>query len=121
VGTEHIGPRLKDLRNRRGLTGEQFADLVGFNQSYISEVETGKKIPPLKTLEKFAKALGVSLSFFTDEEYKYPIDVLLPPEYKKYLLKNKGFVELIGDMISADLTPEDMSVIIKTIKKANDK
>lgn len=61
--------RLKELREKRGLTQEQLADLSGVNQSAISFIENGTTASPkLDTLQKLARALGVSLEELVDDK-----------------------------------------------------
>src|ERR1700735_1308865 len=45
---------------RGGLTQEQFADLSGFSQQYISSLERGRRNPTIITIYELAVALGVS-------------------------------------------------------------
>lgn len=54
--------RLKALRQERELSQEALARKVGVSREYIARLETGKHDPPLSTLEKIAKALGVPVT-----------------------------------------------------------
>jgi transcriptional regulator with XRE-family HTH domain len=50
----------ENLRRRRealGLTQEQVAAKIGAHGPYISDIETGKKVPILGTLARLAEAL----------------------------------------------------------------
>ena len=38
-----LGANIRKWRERKGLTQEQFAPVVGFTRSYITEIETGKR------------------------------------------------------------------------------
>jgi transcriptional regulator with XRE-family HTH domain len=55
-----VGRNVKRLRQKRGLTQEQFADLSGFSQQYISSLEQGRRNPTVITLYELAVALKVS-------------------------------------------------------------
>ena len=55
-----VGSNVSRIRNQRGLTQEQLADLSGFSQQYISGLESGKRNPTVVTVYELAKALGVS-------------------------------------------------------------
>ena len=55
-----VGRNVQRLRRRKGLTQEQFADLSGFSQQYISSLEQGRRNPTIVTLYELATALGVS-------------------------------------------------------------
>ena len=48
-------------RNDVGLTQQQLSAEVGFSQSIISRIESGKANPSLKTLERLAKGMGKKL------------------------------------------------------------
>lgn len=64
-----IGLRIKELRAERGVSQEEFANLIGMSHSYFGEVETGKRNVAAVNLEKIAKGLGVSLAEFFDSEF----------------------------------------------------
>jgi len=55
-----LGKRIKELRNKRKLTQEEFAGLTGIDYKYIQKIE-GRNPPNLKieTIEKLAKALKI--------------------------------------------------------------
>ena len=55
-----VGRNVKRIRQRKGLTQEQFAELSGFSQQYISSLERGRRNPTVVTLFEMASALGVS-------------------------------------------------------------
>ena len=55
-----VGQNLKRIRLKKGLTQEQFADVSGFSQQYISGLEQGRRNPTVVTLYELATALGVS-------------------------------------------------------------
>jgi len=55
-----VGRNARRLREKRGLTQEQFAEISGFSQQYISDLERGKRNPTVVTLYELATALGVS-------------------------------------------------------------
>ncbi len=54
-----IGKTLAILRGIRGVTQATVAERTGFNPTYISLVETGRRDLSLEGLDKFASALGV--------------------------------------------------------------
>jgi transcriptional regulator with XRE-family HTH domain len=55
-----VGRNVRRFREKRGLTQEQFADISGFSQQYISGLEQGHRNPTVITLYEIAVALGVS-------------------------------------------------------------
>lgn len=55
-----VGRNVRRIRLKKGLTQEQFAEMSGFSQQYISGLEHGRRNPTIVTLYEFAVALGVS-------------------------------------------------------------
>jgi transcriptional regulator with XRE-family HTH domain len=55
-----VGQNVRRIREKRGLTQEQFADRSGFSQQYISGLEGGHRNPTVVTVYELAVALGVS-------------------------------------------------------------
>lgn len=55
-----FGKRLQRERERRGMTQRELGLKVGLTSgTYISQIESGEKIPPLETSIKLANALGL--------------------------------------------------------------
>jgi len=55
-----VGQNVRRIRQKKRLTQEQFADVSGFSQQYISSLEKGRRNPTIITLYELAVALGVS-------------------------------------------------------------
>jgi transcriptional regulator with XRE-family HTH domain len=55
-----VGQNVRRIREKKGLTQEQFAELSGFSQQYISGLEGGHRNPTVVTVYEMAVALGVS-------------------------------------------------------------
>lgn len=56
-----IATNIKTIRQMRGMSQEDLANVMGVTQEYISIYESGKRIPKEKTLQKIADGLGVSV------------------------------------------------------------
>ncbi len=62
MSSRKLGPVLRRLREKKGLTMQQLADRAGVTDAYIAMLETGKrKNPSLATLRRIAKALKVKV------------------------------------------------------------
>jgi transcriptional regulator with XRE-family HTH domain len=55
-----VGQNVRRIRHKKGLTQEQFAEISGLSQQYISGLEQGHRNPTVVTLHELATALGVS-------------------------------------------------------------
>jgi transcriptional regulator with XRE-family HTH domain len=67
-----VAQNVRRIRIKKGLTQEQFADLSGFSQQYLSGLETGKRNPTVVTVHELAVALGVTY-----------LDLLRPPRMRR--------------------------------------
>ncbi len=56
-----IGKRISEHRRARGMTSERLAYENDISKGYLSEIENGKKLPSLTTLNKIAKALKIDI------------------------------------------------------------
>ena len=59
-----VGKRVKELRNKLGVSHEELADLAGLDRTYITSVECGKRNISIVNIEKLAKALNVTIAEF---------------------------------------------------------
>jgi transcriptional regulator with XRE-family HTH domain len=57
-----LAKRMKELRKKRGLSQEAFADHAGLHRVAVGWIEQGKRVPSLKTLVKISQGLGISVS-----------------------------------------------------------
>lgn len=56
---QQFGNRVRALRQKRGMTQEQFAEATDLSVNFISFVERGIKSPSLANIGRIAKALNV--------------------------------------------------------------
>lgn len=54
-----VGQNVRRLRLGKGLTQEELAERSGFDQRYISQLESGRRNPTVVTLFELAQALEV--------------------------------------------------------------
>lgn len=58
----YLGNTIRELRQKHGLTIAEVAENIGISRGMLSKIENAQTATSLDTLEKLAKALGVSLS-----------------------------------------------------------
>lgn len=63
-----IGKKIRDLRNRNGLTQEELADRAELSKGFISQLERNQTSPSISTLQDLLQCLGSNLSEFFQEE-----------------------------------------------------
>lgn len=67
MATQIIGPRLKALRDERGLTQDEVVAILGVgSRQIVSQIETGDRRVSGAELLKLAEGLDVDLDYFTD-------------------------------------------------------
>jgi transcriptional regulator with XRE-family HTH domain len=57
-----IGDRIRDLRSKRGLSQEAFADLCEIHRGHMGQIERGEKDVTISTLVKVSKGLEMTVS-----------------------------------------------------------
>jgi len=57
-----FGSRIRQLRNQRGLSQEELAELTGFHRTYIGMVERGERNLSLSNVGVFAQTFSLSIS-----------------------------------------------------------
>lgn len=55
-----VGNRIQNLRKNKGLTQEQFAEIVGLSKNYISDIECGKSYVRIDKLIRIINSLQCS-------------------------------------------------------------
>jgi len=68
----NVAERIKQLRESRKMTKTRLAQLAGVSQSYISDIEAGKKNPTLEVISRICDALGVTVIELLSEEITTP-------------------------------------------------
>lgn len=61
-----IGLRIRELRNKKGLSQIEFANKIGVKQSPLSQMESGKILPSIETLSNIIRIFNISYSWLID-------------------------------------------------------
>lgn len=59
-----VGQRIRQLRNKLGLSQEKLANNCELDRTYVASVENGKRNISIVNLEKIVNALEISLEEF---------------------------------------------------------
>ena len=62
MDTYVTGAVIKKLREEKGITQSQLADIIGVSSKAVSKWETSKGLPDISLIESLGKALGVSVA-----------------------------------------------------------
>ena len=62
-----LGDYLKTIRKEKNITQKDLARELNISQSYLSDIENGRKNLSINTIERIAKKLGVSIAYLTSD------------------------------------------------------
>lgn len=95
-----FGKRLRRERSRRGLTQRELGLRVGLTSgTYISQIESGEKLPPLETTIRIAEALGI------EDTYPFVMNAVRERSALEYLYLTSRASEQRNVEYDAELRP----------------
>lgn len=62
-----VGPRLRQLREQKGLSARQVAGLAGVTPAYLSRLENGRVSPTVASLARLVAAMGETMATLFQE------------------------------------------------------
>ena len=106
---KHIGEKLREIREKKGFTMREVAEIIDINYSYISKIEKGK-IPSLEKLNKLCDLYGIPVASLFGEEVKTPKE-----------LQDIGveWISFAKEMEKKDISPEEIKQIMAALKLMN--
>lgn len=118
---EEMGPfvnRMIKLRERRGLTQEELAVLIGRSQGHISDMEKGRRGPSLEILAKLAKALETSTDYLlgVTDDFKPYSDLDDQAVIGTNNSKQRQRIQEIGELVR-DMPDVDAELILQSVRR----
>lgn len=105
-----MGRRIKDVRKAAGMTQEKLAAKTSLSEEFLSRLERGVVQPSLKSLDRIASSLNVSVKDLF--EFNQPI---IFRGKKNEARQRKQYLELIGaELKERDL--RDLAIVISVLK-----
>ncbi|MFA6552753.1 MAG: helix-turn-helix transcriptional regulator [Candidatus Paceibacterota bacterium] len=62
IVSKKLGENMRRIREEKKMSQGDICRALDFDRSHVSNIENGKQNPTLDTIEKIAKALGVTVS-----------------------------------------------------------
>ncbi|WP_283692699.1 helix-turn-helix domain-containing protein [Clostridium perfringens] len=108
-----LANKLKQYRKDHGLTQNQFSEKIGISRSYLADLENGRKLANIKTLNKIASATNSSLNEWIDKT-----DNTLEKNYKRFEVLGIYLDNLkaAGKIIDGVIPPAYYESIIKILE-----
>lgn len=101
-----VGRKLRELRNRKGLSLRALAERSGLNINTLSLVENGKSSPSVSTLQQLALALEVPIATFFESEPVEKRVVFTPAEQRPLAAFGRTQMEHLGkDLVGSAVQP----------------
>lgn len=101
-----VGTRLRDIRQEKGLSQRQLADLAGVPHGQISMIETNKSSPSVASLRKILGGCGITMGEFFEPGTATPSQIFFTPNelrdltaqlYRGQLQGGKLSIRQVGD------------------------
>lgn len=99
-----VGKNIKKIREQKGITQQQLADLVNMHRSNYSKVESGQRELSIAALSKVAKHFGMTLDELVNFKGK------VPTEEK---IEDKAALEQLR--LIQSLEPEDKAMVFRLL------
>ena len=109
---EQIGKRLRDLRQKKGLTQKGMAKMAGVDYTYIGKIERGEQLPSLNVLIRFAECLSLPLDRFFMDEATWRLVSLAPKDVYKSM-RRENLWELLR--LLEGVPEEDISLLTEIV------
>ncbi|MDO4945563.1 MAG: helix-turn-helix transcriptional regulator [Ruminococcus sp.] len=99
---ESVGKQISGIRNKRGYTQKELAELAGISVQFLSDIENDKKSMTIKTLKNLAYCLGVTTDYIiygksNSAAIQPTLDALSDKEKKQAEKLLSIFIEIIRD------------------------
>lgn len=113
-----FGERLKRIRKEKGMNQDAFAALIGTSKQVLSRYEIGQRVPKISLVEKYAKALDVTVDYLMgDSQQEAAFNSLCPgnrlPFYKIFVETTEQMgLDIPGIVRVTGLTDRQVRTII---------
>ena len=101
-----IGEKLKAIRQEHKMSLRELASKADISASMLSQIETGKVFPSVRSLYDIASALGVTVDYFFPEQNNHtPLPEMPDPSFKRELTASEMRNARVNDETTAEFSP----------------
>lgn len=90
INLKSVGAHIKTARSAAGYNQKKFAEYMGIEQKYLSDVERGVACPSLPLMVAISDKLNVSMNFLTKGNDDTSQDTKIPWETMYYVPEAEG-------------------------------
>jgi transcriptional regulator with XRE-family HTH domain len=116
-----VGEKIKELRERKGFSLKEVADLTGFSTALLSQMENHLVSPSLGTIIKLARAFSVRVGDFLGETEGEPFTIVRRDERKiisRFASKDGVKYGYVYESLGFDKKDRHMEPFIITLEPA---
>ena len=119
-GVVTLAEKIKQIREKKGMTQKEVASLMGISQQAYGQYESGGRVPKTETVTRIAEALGVD--YYTLDSESFATDKLSPT-----FVLDKRMREFIERQMAAEKTitlqsaQEEWEKLVPKLMKVNHK
>lgn len=111
-----LGQRLREVRERAGLSLREVAKAAKVSAPFLSDVELGRRFPTNETLALIAKKLGASADDLKKHDHRSALaDLKRLAEGSPNL--GAAVRALINEVQSGNLTPDELAAKLRRVSK----
>ena len=103
IGYQKLGKRIKEERQKKGMTQDQLSQLVNCNSSHISNIELARTVPSLDLLYSIADVLDVGIDALFMDQFKNPLSaqsIALAKAFTRFSESKRNLVLLFIEFLS---------------------
>ncbi|MBO6267423.1 MAG: helix-turn-helix transcriptional regulator [Synergistaceae bacterium] len=78
-----LGEKIKQAREAKNMTQEEFAEAIGFSTDHVSVIERGVQLPRVDKLVDIANVLGVGVDYLLCD------DLVVSTEIRSSIISNR--------------------------------
>ncbi len=114
-----LAQKIKDLRIKQDLTIEEVAKRTSLSKGLISKIENNKSSPPLATLMRISRALGVDISYFFHKPREETLLSIVKKDERDSVVRERAQKRYIYEALAAKNKHEPAKFFVITVHSEN--
>jgi transcriptional regulator with XRE-family HTH domain len=114
-----IGERLRSIREEKKMSQGHIERKTGLLRCYVSRVENGHTTPSIDTLEKWTRALGISIAQLFADGDRAPADLFPAPAGSAAAKMPRGMQSQLQRIVLAAqrMSPQNRNLLLMIARK----
>ncbi|MGN0992563.1 MAG: helix-turn-helix domain-containing protein [Bacilli bacterium] len=93
-----LGQKLKEIRNKFGLSQQELAKLINVSRQAITKWETEEGLPDTENLKELSKLFGITIDYLLDNDKDLPLLVMRKKlDKEKYKNKISSYEQILKE------------------------